>query len=158
MAICKRCGAVFDYNKWDGVCPKCCLYNRPDDGREEDDCWMENYNVDDNSFRFPIEHTEANHSVSYNKNSAYNQATKPTVKVNKPRAGQPVTRVNQPRAGQPVTRVNQPRAGQEVVRVNQPRVENTDKPQTKVSKIIMVVVMIYIIFMVVIPMLVSFFG
>ena len=120
MAICKRCGAVFDYEKWDGVCPKCCLYNRPDDGREEDDCWMDNYNIDDNSFRFPLEHTETDHHVKAGKSSAYNQATRPTN------------------------------------RVNVPRKEN-QKTKKSPKGIIFAVVLIYVIFMVILPMLMSFF-
>ena len=50
MAVCKRCGAVYDYNKREGVCPKCCFYNRPATSWQEDDSWEKNYNFEDNSY------------------------------------------------------------------------------------------------------------
>ena len=49
MARCKRCGASFDYDKRDGVCPRCCFYNRPPGREQTDDEWMKNYNIEDNS-------------------------------------------------------------------------------------------------------------
>lgn len=53
MARCKRCGATFDYNQRDGVCPKCCFYNRPPGRENTDDEWMKNYNIEDNSYELP---------------------------------------------------------------------------------------------------------
>lgn len=53
MARCKRCGASFDYDKRDGVCPKCCFYNRPPGREQADDEWMKNYNIEDNSYELP---------------------------------------------------------------------------------------------------------
>ena len=50
MAVCKRCGATFDYNKREGVCPKCCFYNRPANAWQDDDSWIKNYNYEDNSY------------------------------------------------------------------------------------------------------------
>ncbi len=50
MARCKRCGTNFDYAKREGVCPKCCFYNRPDGMWQEDDSWVKNYNYEDNSY------------------------------------------------------------------------------------------------------------
>lgn len=50
MAVCKRCGKVFNYEKRDGVCPKCCFYNRPEGTWQEDDSWIKNYNYEDNSY------------------------------------------------------------------------------------------------------------
>ncbi len=50
MAVCKRCGTVFDYAKREGVCPKCCFYNRPARAWKEDDSWIKNYNYEDNSY------------------------------------------------------------------------------------------------------------
>ena len=41
MAVCKRCGATFNYEKHEGICPKFCYYNRD---REEDQRWLERYN------------------------------------------------------------------------------------------------------------------
>ncbi len=53
MAVCKRCGTVFSYEKRDGVCPKCCFFNRPEGTVGSDDSWIKNYNYDDNTFEFP---------------------------------------------------------------------------------------------------------
>lgn len=53
MAVCKRCGTVFQYEKRDGVCPKCCYFNRPAVSVEQDESWVQNYNFDDNTFEFP---------------------------------------------------------------------------------------------------------
>lgn len=53
MARCKRCGSSFDYEKRDGVCPKCCFYNRPPGKDRADDDWMKNYNIEDNSYELP---------------------------------------------------------------------------------------------------------
>ncbi len=50
MSRCKRCGTNFDYAKREGVCPKCCFYNRPDGMWQEDDSWIKNYNYEDNSY------------------------------------------------------------------------------------------------------------
>ena len=50
MAVCKRCGTTFDYAKREGVCPKCCFYNRPARAWQEDDSWIKNYNYEDNSY------------------------------------------------------------------------------------------------------------
>lgn len=50
MAVCKRCGATFDYNQREGVCPKCCFYNRPANAWQDDDSWIKNYNYEDNSY------------------------------------------------------------------------------------------------------------
>ena len=50
MATCKRCGQTFIYEKTDGVCPKCCFYNRPVGSTQSDESWMKNYNCDDNSY------------------------------------------------------------------------------------------------------------
>lgn len=52
MAVCKRCGATFDYNKREGVCPKCCFYNRPTNAWQDDDSWIKNYSYEDNSYEF----------------------------------------------------------------------------------------------------------
>lgn len=50
MVRCKRCGASFEYEKRDGVCPKCCFYNRPPGALEPDNSWMGDYNIDNNSY------------------------------------------------------------------------------------------------------------
>ena len=52
MAVCRRCGTTFDYNKREGVCPKCCFYNRPNNAWQEDDSWIKNYSYEDNSYEF----------------------------------------------------------------------------------------------------------
>lgn len=53
MAKCRRCGATFDYDKKDGVCPKCCFYNRPPGAPHHDDEWISTYNVEDNTYELP---------------------------------------------------------------------------------------------------------
>lgn len=53
MARCKRCGAVFDYDKKEGVCPRCCFYNRPPGSPHHDDEWLSTYNIEDNTFQLP---------------------------------------------------------------------------------------------------------
>lgn len=53
MARCKRCGAIFDYDKKDGVCPRCCFYNRPPGAPHHDDEWLSTYNIEDNTFQLP---------------------------------------------------------------------------------------------------------
>lgn len=50
MAVCRRCGAVYNYEKREGVCPKCCFFNRPEGSWQEDDSWIKNYNYEDNSY------------------------------------------------------------------------------------------------------------
>lgn len=50
MAVCKRCGAIYNYEKREGVCPKCCFFNRPEGSWQEDDSWIKNYNYEDNSY------------------------------------------------------------------------------------------------------------
>lgn len=59
MARCKRCGATFDYNKKDGVCPKCCFYNRPPGMASHDEEWITTYNVEDNTYELPKSIVEA---------------------------------------------------------------------------------------------------
>lgn len=54
MAVCKRCGKSFDYQKREGICPKCCFYNRPAGTWQEDDSWMKNYNYEDNSYEVSL--------------------------------------------------------------------------------------------------------
>ncbi len=53
MAKCRRCGATFDYDKKDGVCPKCCFYNRPPGAPHHDEEWISSYNVEDNTYELP---------------------------------------------------------------------------------------------------------
>lgn len=53
MSRCKRCGTSFDYNERDGVCPRCCFYNRPPGTVGYDDEWAKNYNIEDNSYQLP---------------------------------------------------------------------------------------------------------
>lgn len=53
MAQCKRCGTSFDYAKREGVCPKCCFYNRPPGTAWEDEEWTRHYNIEDNSYELP---------------------------------------------------------------------------------------------------------
>lgn len=59
MAKCRRCGAVFDYGKKDGVCPKCCFYNRPPGTPYHDDDWISSYNVEDNTYELPKSSADA---------------------------------------------------------------------------------------------------
>ena len=60
MAVCKRCGKAFDYQKREGVCPKCCFYNRPEGTWKEDDSWIKNYNYEDNSYDVTVSSYEDN--------------------------------------------------------------------------------------------------
>lgn len=53
MAKCKRCGAIFDYDKKEGVCPRCCFYNRPPGSPHHDDEWLSSYNIEDNTYQLP---------------------------------------------------------------------------------------------------------
>lgn len=53
MAKCERCGASFDYDERQGVCPRCCFYNRPPGAARQDTEWMKFYNVEDNSYQLP---------------------------------------------------------------------------------------------------------
>lgn len=53
MAKCERCGASFDYEERQGVCPRCCFYNRPPGAARQDTEWMKYYNVEDNSYQLP---------------------------------------------------------------------------------------------------------
>ena len=53
MAKCKRCGTSFDYDKREGVCPKCCFYNRPPGMPYHDDDWIESYNIEENTYELP---------------------------------------------------------------------------------------------------------
>lgn len=53
MAQCKRCGTSFDYEKREGVCPKCCFYNRPPGTAWDDEEWTRHYNIEDNSYELP---------------------------------------------------------------------------------------------------------
>lgn len=53
MAKCERCGASFDYDERQGVCPRCCFYNRPPGTPRQDMEWMKYYNVEDNSYQLP---------------------------------------------------------------------------------------------------------
>lgn len=53
MAKCERCGASFDYDERQGVCPRCCFYNRPPGAARQDTEWMKYYNVEDNSYQLP---------------------------------------------------------------------------------------------------------
>lgn len=53
MAKCERCGASFDYEEREGVCPRCCFYNRPPGAARQDTEWMKYYNVEDNSYQLP---------------------------------------------------------------------------------------------------------
>lgn len=53
MATCIRCGANFNYDKRDGICPKCCFYNRPDGTKSEDLSWLSKYDLDDNKYHAP---------------------------------------------------------------------------------------------------------
>lgn len=135
MAVCKRCGTMFDYDKWDGVCPKCCLYNRPPGAREDDECWMNNYNVDDNSYRFPTEHTASPHEVTRHsekaaRNNAYNRANSP---IQKKPASAPVQQA----------------------RPAQNRGNQTQR-KSSITKIILVFVIIYLIIMFIVPMIYTF--
>lgn len=66
MAKCKRCGAVFDYDQKDGVCPKCCFYNRPPGMPERDTEWISTYNFEENTYQLPksiIEQEEEHKSI-----------------------------------------------------------------------------------------------
>lgn len=70
MAKCKRCGAVFDYDKKDGVCPKCCFYNRPPGMPERDTEWISTYNFEENTYQLPksiIEQEEEHRSIFHRK-------------------------------------------------------------------------------------------
>lgn len=58
MAKCRRCGANFDYETREGVCPKCCFYNRPSSSPVPDERWMENYDMEDNTYEPPRLSTE----------------------------------------------------------------------------------------------------
>lgn len=74
MARCERCGTNFDYEKREGICPKCCYYNRPPGAARQDNEWMKHYNVEDNSYQLPkVEGQEAVHSQKkrLDRNSAY---------------------------------------------------------------------------------------
>ena len=53
MAKCERCGATFDYEERQGVCPKCCFYNRKPGAVQQDTEWMKHYNIEDNSYQLP---------------------------------------------------------------------------------------------------------
>ena len=53
MAKCRRCGTNYDYEKREGVCPKCCFYNRPSSSPVPDDQWMKNYDIEDNTYEPP---------------------------------------------------------------------------------------------------------
>ena len=53
MAICKRCKAPFNYEKREGICPKCCFYNRPAGTWHEDESWINNYNIE-NRYVAPV--------------------------------------------------------------------------------------------------------
>lgn len=53
MAKCRRCGTTFDYEKREGVCPKCCFYNRKPGMWQQEEEWVTNYNIDDNSYELP---------------------------------------------------------------------------------------------------------
>ena len=64
MAVCKRCGATFDYNKREGVCPKCCFYNRPNTTWQEDDSWIKNYSYEDNSYEFSTHEADYDDRIS----------------------------------------------------------------------------------------------
>lgn len=72
MAKCKRCGAIFDYDKKDGVCPKCCYYNRPPGTPERDTEWISTYNVEENTYQLPksiIEQEEEEHRGLFRRKS-----------------------------------------------------------------------------------------
>ena len=64
MAVCKSCGATFDYNKREGVCPKCCFYNRPNTTWQEDDSWIKNYSYEDNSYEFSTHEADYDDRIS----------------------------------------------------------------------------------------------
>lgn len=53
MARCERCGVSFDYDERQGVCPRCCFYNRPPGAARQDTEWLKYYNVEDNSYQLP---------------------------------------------------------------------------------------------------------
>ena len=53
MAKCRRCGALFDYDREEGVCPRCCFYNRPAGSPHHGDEWLSSYNIDDNTYEPP---------------------------------------------------------------------------------------------------------
>lgn len=70
MAVCKRCGKTFDYEKREGVCPKCCFYNRPTGTWQEDDSWIKNYNYEDNSYNVTVS-SEDGYDTKEEKRSRY---------------------------------------------------------------------------------------
>lgn len=53
MVTCERCGTPFDYDKRQGICPKCCFYNRPPGAARQDMEWLKYYNAEDNSYQLP---------------------------------------------------------------------------------------------------------
>ena len=75
MARCKRCGASFDYDKRDGVCPRCCFYNRPPGREQTDDEWMKNYNIEDNSYELPRSVVEQEQDYNANGRASHKRTT-----------------------------------------------------------------------------------
>lgn len=75
MARCKRCGASFDYNKRDGVCPRCCFYNRPPGQDRSDDEWMKNHNIEDNSYELPRSVVEQDQAYNTRGKSSHKKKT-----------------------------------------------------------------------------------
>ena len=43
---CRRCGTVFKYEDREGVCPKCCFYNRRTPVHDEENLWLNDYHID----------------------------------------------------------------------------------------------------------------
>lgn len=58
MAKCSRCGTSFDYEQRQGVCPKCCFYNRPSGAAQQDTEWLKYYDIEDNSYELPKQESE----------------------------------------------------------------------------------------------------
>lgn len=48
MIKCKKCGKLYDYGKYEGICPKCARYNRPDSRAEMEQDLHERYDSNPN--------------------------------------------------------------------------------------------------------------
>ncbi len=48
MIKCGKCGKLYDYNKYEGICPKCARYNRPDSRAEMEQDLHDRYDSNPN--------------------------------------------------------------------------------------------------------------
>ena len=42
---CSKCGKMYDYEKYSGICPKCARYNRPDSREDMEQDLHERYDT-----------------------------------------------------------------------------------------------------------------